>query len=252
MTTDQAPLCKCGCGGLTKWNKNTRRFGQFISGHNGKMGRRKLWPILNCDNCQKDYEVRPYILSSIGSHKFCSKGCRDGFRRRMIGEANPCYQARIASVCQVCQEPVLVLPTRLARGENIYCSMSCGREGRRRQIAGRPRRGTRLPSGILAVKKRDAFACRMCGFSAVIHGHHIVPKTNGGSNDLDNLITLCPNHHALAHAGILTAKEMKKAISLPIDLLAIAAAKTVRPKGTLNKTFYRTDLAPAFAPSEGR
>ena len=95
----------------------------------------------------------------------------------------------------------------------------------------------------MAAKKRDAFACRICGFDQIVHGHHIVAKAKNGTHALDNLITLCPNHHALAHAGKLTVKQMTDAIKNAPTLLAFGAAKTVRPNGTMNKRFYRVDLA---------
>jgi predicted HNH restriction endonuclease len=88
--------------------------------------------------------------------------------------------------------------------------MECGREGRRRKISGKARQ-TR-PYGKQKAKVRDAFSCQICGFDLVVHAHHIVPVKNGGSNHLSNLITLCPNHHAMAHAGLLSIEEMTKAI----------------------------------------
>lgn len=42
--------------------------------------------------------------------------------------------------------------------------------------------------------------CYFCDFEEVIHQHHIIPKNKGGSNDKDNLIYICPNHHALIHS----------------------------------------------------
>jgi hypothetical protein len=52
--------------------------------------------------------------------------------------------------------------------------------------------------------------CAVCGWSiplplrtsAVASGinvHHILPVAHGGTDAEDNLVTLCPNHHALAH-----------------------------------------------------
>ena len=43
-----------------------------------------------------------------------------------------------------------------------------------------------------------------CEFDFVVHNHHIIPRSEGGSHDLDNCVLLCPNHHALADAGMLT------------------------------------------------
>lgn len=35
--------------------------------------------------------------------------------------------------------------------------------------------------------------------SSLLHLHHVVPHSCGGSDDADNLVLLCPNHHAIAH-----------------------------------------------------
>lgn len=46
--------------------------------------------------------------------------------------------------------------------------------------------------------------CRWCGeelemFNQDLHTHHIVPRSRGGSNYMDNLITLCRNCHVEIH-----------------------------------------------------
>jgi predicted restriction endonuclease len=53
-----------------------------------------------------------------------------------------------------------------------------------------------------------------------VHAHHIEHRANGGSNHVSNMITLCPNHHALAHAGHLSKDELKSYISrLPTTII---------------------------------
>lgn len=44
------------------------------------------------------------------------------------------------------------------------------------------------------VFKRDSFTCQYCGAhppSVVLHVDHVDPVANGGSNDIDNLVTSC-------------------------------------------------------------
>lgn len=43
--------------------------------------------------------------------------------------------------------------------------------------------------------------CAACqfGFAPILHQHHIRPSSEGGCNDKDNLVYLCPNCHALIH-----------------------------------------------------
>lgn len=49
------------------------------------------------------------------------------------------------------------------------------------------------------VLERDGFRCTKCGCTDNLHVHHIVEKSKGGSNALDNLITLCKECHAEEH-----------------------------------------------------
>jgi len=48
--------------------------------------------------------------------------------------------------------------------------------------------------------------CAVCSFDEVVEVHHIKPRRIGGSDELENLILLCPNHHALADRGLLFIK----------------------------------------------
>jgi len=45
-------------------------------------------------------------------------------------------------------------------------------------------------------------ACEICSynFKSILQIHHIVPKSLGGSDELNNLIILCPNCHKIIHA----------------------------------------------------
>jgi hypothetical protein len=63
------------------------------------------------------------------------------------------------------------------------------------------------------VYQRDNYTCQNCGVQggpngdAVLHGHHIVPKSKGGSHQLANLQTLCGHCHDNIHrGGILSPK----------------------------------------------
>lgn len=63
--------------------------------------------------------------------------------------------------------------------------------------------------------KRDHEACEACGWRmpvglarldhvtkwrTLLHAHHVVPIAWGGPDHPDNLVVLCPTHHAVAHA----------------------------------------------------
>lgn len=53
------------------------------------------------------------------------------------------------------------------------------------------------------VYQRDGYRCALCDRSDGLQIHHCIPKGQGGSDRIDNLITLCPYCHSLAH-GVRT------------------------------------------------
>ena len=65
-------------------------------------------------------------------------------------------------------------------------------------------------------KIRDGFKCRRCGAkgrqiggTAQLEAHHLKSKHKGGSNNLNNLITLCSRCHSKRHRHIKTKKSKK-------------------------------------------
>lgn len=50
------------------------------------------------------------------------------------------------------------------------------------------------------VRVRDEYRCRYCGSTdRILHVHHIIPLSKGGSNSFSNLITLCEKCHLRKH-----------------------------------------------------
>lgn len=45
--------------------------------------------------------------------------------------------------------------------------------------------------------KKYGNKCELCGYGAAIETHHIIPKKMNGSHEVNNLVVLCPNCHAL-------------------------------------------------------
>jgi hypothetical protein len=62
------------------------------------------------------------------------------------------------------------------------------------------------------ILSRDGYKCQ-CGesnCSKKLEVHHIKFRSNGGSDNPDNLITLCSKHHDQLHKGKLILKNIKK------------------------------------------
>ncbi len=66
---------------------------------------------------------------------------------------------------------------------------------------------TRLKKRIL--KLIDS--CEYCGDTTkeILQLHHIKQVAEGGTNDIDNIIVLCPNCHTKAHRGLIKESELK-------------------------------------------
>ena len=72
--------------------------------------------------------------------------------------------------------------------------------------------GNRYPSDWSSRRKkvysRDNYTCRNCGAkggsrgNAELHAHHMVPKSNGGVDDLSNLGTFCKECHNAIHGDV--------------------------------------------------
>ena len=62
---------------------------------------------------------------------------------------------------------------------------------------------------VLKRKEKDNFTCQSCGFhynNKIVECHHLIPLSDSQLtyNSIDDLITLCPNCHALAHSFLYT------------------------------------------------
>lgn len=59
-----------------------------------------------------------------------------------------------------------------------------------------------------AIKKYGNM-CELCGYILTVDTHHIVPKHDGGPHEINNLMVICPNCHALITRKILIIKDRK-------------------------------------------
>ena len=86
-------------------------------------------------------------------------------------------------------------------------------EGKKKPVKGyRVNRSTKL---VTETKERDNFTCLACKFSfrkQIVHVHHLDPLSERKSprnTTLDDLVTLCPNCHYLAHFWLRKSSKYK-------------------------------------------
>ena len=84
------------------------------------------------------------------------------------------------------------------------------------------------------VLRRDLGRCRVpgCRNATFVDVHHLQPRSEGGTNTLDNLVTLCGAHHRAIHAGKVVSEGTSSA-----TLMFLHADGTV----------YGASLSPASA-----
>lgn len=69
-----------------------------------------------------------------------------------------------------------------------------------------------------AVYRRECYSCAICDDNRNLQIHHVVHRSQGGTDSVQNLICLCPKCHALAHGTNLfdcedfTQEDMEQAI----------------------------------------
>lgn len=179
--------------------------------------------IVRCLYCEKEFETY-YCKIKAGRGRYCSIRCRNVAHGIMeaLKKTNPFFAEGINAGknnsnwkggtfldCEICGKPFWKYPSR----KTATCSHACGCErGRLVKLGILTTLGHRNQyNGIkgwkylrVATLERDDFICQRCKTSykeqpQFLHAHHKVYLSNGGKNNVSNLITLCKNCHFELH-----------------------------------------------------
>ena len=125
--------------------------------------------------------------------------------------------------CAVCGAAI---PETRRSNHTKYCSLKCAREAEKRQSIDRIAKKA-LSHNAIALYVYTAYKseCALCGWKATesiirVNGklqyargnevHHITPAREGGSDEWENVILLCPNHHKQADMGLLSRDYLRE------------------------------------------
>jgi 5-methylcytosine-specific restriction endonuclease McrA len=105
----------------------------------------------------------------------------------------------VVQQCPTCEAASAVTSRdekRLAPAQ--VAALACDARVRRK---GERNRATIAPSMRAAVLSRDRHCCVTpgCGSARFLEIHHLVPRARGGTNHIENLVTLCSRCHQFAH-----------------------------------------------------
>lgn len=144
---------------------------------------------VDCDWCDETFYKKPSYIERY-ENLFCCRECKDNFHSDyMEGRERPEHAE---------------LMSEMHSGEDnpMY--------GVRQEDAPNWQGGTEMDQGWRHTAKwyetrrdvleRDGYDCQDCGVSESLHAHHIKPVAMGGAKfDMENLITLCEEHHYERH-----------------------------------------------------
>lgn len=144
----------------------------------------------NCETCGKSFSVR-FTEVQRGNGKYCSRTC----------SAKAPKSLKFEHICKHCGEKF-----KSASKASKYCSNSC------------KQKNYRLKSkGDVNMKKFykifENIPCELCNWDKSSRDlHHIVEVSNGGKNELDNLLNVCPNCHRMIHNNLISKDTLLKSI----------------------------------------
>jgi endogenous inhibitor of DNA gyrase (YacG/DUF329 family) len=186
-------LCACGCGRYRRKYDVKGVIRLFISGHNDVWAHHRR-PLIACVVCRTPF--RP----STPQQRLCGIPCRTAW----LTINPPNARKRLLVECTICGTAVARQLNQVRSGKDAACSPRC-----RVILVANKLRGRNLSLPKSLALRRDKARCRVCGFDTLVEVHHIMPRRQGGPDTLDNLITLCPNHHTMADRGLISVEELR-------------------------------------------
>lgn len=150
--------------------------------------------------------------------------------------------ARIERICLNCNNSFLADTREVNRGRAKYCSISCASRvtkdqqykkickhcGKEYEAASKQSSYCSVPcksknyrlrakteslslQSIYKILNRKS--CEICKWSETICDlHHIIEVSEGGKNELQNMIVVCPNHHRMIHKNLISKDNLFKIV----------------------------------------
>lgn len=99
--------------------------------------------------------------------------------------------------CETCNT---LFEGKIKKGRKVVC-VSCKRKVVHKQDKNKITTILQLSTRTVAkILKRANKKCSLCGWNeSTCDIHHIIEKKDGGSDDMENLICVCPNCHRIIH-----------------------------------------------------
>lgn len=147
---------------------------------------------LQCAHCGAKF-LKPSRFCEEGKPAFCSRACASTYRRK-----------RVTVFCALCGKSKEIPESRYTTSKNkiFFCSRACKDKGQKLEsdltsiLPGHY--GTGRTTYRARCFSRHKHKCCVCGESLIVEVHHLDRDRN--NININNLVPLCPTHHAYMHS----------------------------------------------------
>ena len=145
-----------------------------------------------CQTCSKSFMADTREINR-GNARFCSLSCAAKAPKKL----------QYPQVCKQCGKEFLS-----ASKSAKYCSDSCKQKNYRAK-----QKDISENSGSIKTlyKKFENVPCEICGWDKTSRDlHHILEVSNGGTNEISNIVSVCPNCHRMIHNNLISKNDLEK------------------------------------------
>ena len=185
-----------------------------------------------CKKCGKEFEIECTHNEWIkGKHKiYCSRSCAnshkltDEQKKHISNGIKNSIKFQVAMeriygpkeihyICEKCGKE-FISENRFKKDRKIVCN-DCKRKVKHYNKENEFSILDCSKRTISKILNRSKIGCAICGWNeSTCDIHHIIEKSKGGSNDISNLIIVCPNHHRIIHTNKCYSIEYLKKLSI--------------------------------------
>ncbi|MGV8961856.1 MAG: HNH endonuclease [Candidatus Saccharimonadaceae bacterium] len=149
-----------------------------------------------CQTCGKPFQADNRELKR-GNAKYCSRSC----------SARAPKKLQYPTICKHCGVDFLSASVNAK-----YCSDSCKQKNYRAKQKSISDESISIKTLYKLFKD---IPCELCQWNETSRDlHHIIKVSQGGTNELNNLICVCPNCHRMIHNNLVSKDSILNAIKI--------------------------------------